>query len=114
MNNFKENLRVLKEIHKVTKNKELAEKLNISVSAIDGWVRRKKIPAKYMIQIDKKNKKYEAGYEAYIEEISNILKYLNPKCTYDIYWQVKSFEEHQNIYGRDSFNEKRFNDYPSA
>lgn len=114
MDNFKENLRILKEIHKVTKNKELAEKLNLTVGAIDNWVRRKTIPSKYMLEIDAYNKKYTAGYENYIEEISRILKYLNPKCTYDIYWTVKGYEEHQEKYGDESFTGIKFDSYPNS
>jgi len=109
---FKENLRKLKEIYRVSQNKELAEKLNITVSAIDGWVRRKKIPSKYMLEIDANKNEYSAGYENYIEEISRILKYLNPKCTYNIYHTVKGFEEHQDMYGHDSFKGRDFDNYP--
>lgn len=45
---FKENLRKLKRYFNVFNNKELAIKLDITESAIDGWTRRKSIPKKYL------------------------------------------------------------------
>jgi transcriptional regulator with XRE-family HTH domain len=114
MDNFKESLRVLKEIHKVTKNKELAEKLNLTVYAIDGWVKRKKIPSKYMLEIDAHTKTYNAGYENYINEIADTLKFLDPVCTYHIYHTVKDMEEQQKMYGENAFKRKEFESYPHS
>lgn len=42
----------LKRIYNATNYEELSEKLNISKSAIDGWIRNKRIPSKYMIKIE--------------------------------------------------------------
>ena len=49
---FKDNLRKLKQFFNVDTNKELANKLELSVSALEGWQKRKVIPKKYLKYID--------------------------------------------------------------
>lgn len=45
--NYKEDLRELKQFFGVFTNKELAENLNISESAVKGWNKKESIPRKY-------------------------------------------------------------------
>ena len=51
MQNIKEVISRIKEVLGVEKQKEIAEKLGVSPSAIDNWHRRKKIPEKSLLKI---------------------------------------------------------------
>ena len=88
MNIFKENLRDLKHYFKADTNKELAEKLKITESAIDGWKRRETIPAKYMIMFDENKRKNETIN--FIEKSYELMKYVDPEFTYKVYRMLQS------------------------
>lgn len=51
--NYKEDLKNLKIFYKVFSNKELAEKLGISYNAVSEWIKRERIPKKYLETLDK-------------------------------------------------------------
>jgi hypothetical protein len=53
---FKEDINTLKRIYGVFNYKDLAKELDITESAIKGWVKRKIIPSKYVKIIEKNNK----------------------------------------------------------
>jgi predicted transcriptional regulator len=56
---YKEDLLKLKLFFKVTSNKELAEKLDLTESAVSEWVKRKVIPKKYLKIVQKENNNQE-------------------------------------------------------
>ncbi len=96
MDIFKENLRDIKHFFKVDTNRELAEKLEITESAIDGWKRRKIIPAKYMIMINEKKRRGETIN--FIEESYELLKLVEPEFTHKIYRMLQAkYKEERNI-----------------
>ncbi len=53
MDNIKEDINNLKKYYGVNTYKELAKCLNIGAPAIDGWIRNKKIPLKYLMIINR-------------------------------------------------------------
>ncbi|MDD3008579.1 MAG: helix-turn-helix domain-containing protein [Arcobacter sp.] len=68
----------LKKIYNVKNYEELAKELNISKSAIDGWIRNKKVPSKYIIEIEQNNEFKEISErEALIDGIYKNIKLLN-------------------------------------
>lgn len=52
---FKENLRLLKVLFKVTTNKELAVKMGLSEDGIKNWIRKKEIPKKHLKLLENNN-----------------------------------------------------------
>ena len=111
---FKEKLRLLKQAKEVTSNKELAEKLNLTTHAIDGWVRKKEIPSKYLLIIDESKKKYIAPREEYQKEINRILEYICPKATYYMYHQLKDMEAMDERFENYFEIDKKFDGMPNS
>jgi hypothetical protein len=54
-NNFKEDIKKLKRLYDVFNYKELADKLELSESAIKGWAKRNTIPEKYLKMLENTN-----------------------------------------------------------
>jgi transcriptional regulator with XRE-family HTH domain len=101
MDDITKDVEKLKEIYKAKNYKELASALNISKSAIDGWVRKKKLPSKYKLIIEynfgENNNINVGGINHGIMNINNIksdlckvIEQLEPKRAEYYYHKIKA------------------------